>query len=172
RVRPRITVHFELAGAAERHGEKQELIADVRPDIERRRQRLVLGHPKRCAVGEHAGGPPQAELADGEKVALELDLGKTPTVCIERLTAVLDVALEVAILLLEVLRLQEEPLRPDDSVMRRHSRTESMTPRRMSPCVPQSITNAVYRPRGRGGRTRGRGRPARGAQLADPRLAK
>ena len=40
----------------------------------------------------------------------------------ERLAAGFDVALEVAILLLKMLRLEEQPLGPDDFVIDRHSR--------------------------------------------------
>ena len=40
----------------------------------------------------------------------------------QRLTPRLDVALEIALLLLKVLRLQEQPFGPDDPIMRGHVR--------------------------------------------------
>ena len=70
--------------------------------------------------GNTPADAPQPELADAQEIALELDLGEAPAVRDERLAPRLDVALEVALLLLEVLRLQEQPLGPDDSVMGRH----------------------------------------------------
>ena len=83
-VRARIPAGVELTGAAQRHREIQDLIADVRPDVDRRRQRIVVGHPKRRAVGEHARGTPQRGLADAQKIAFELDLGEAPAVRDER----------------------------------------------------------------------------------------
>ena len=65
--------------------------------------------------------PAQAELADAQKIPLDLDLGEAPAVRDERLAPRLDVALEVAILLLKVLRLEEQPLGPDDFVVGRHA---------------------------------------------------
>ena len=70
--------------------------------------------------GNTPASTPQPDLADAQKIALELDLGEAPAVRDERPAARLDVALEVALLLLEVLRLQEQPFGPDDAVMGRH----------------------------------------------------
>jgi len=50
----------------------------------------------------------------------EFELGETPAVGDQGLAPRLDVPLEIAILLLKVLRLQEQPLGPDDPVIRRH----------------------------------------------------
>ena len=91
-------------------------------DVDRRGQRIVFRHPERRAVGKDAGRAPQAELPDAQEVALELELGEAPAVRDERLAARLDVALEVAILLLEMVRPQEQPLGPDDLVEYRHVR--------------------------------------------------
>ena len=66
-----------------------------------------------------------ADLADAQKIAFELDLREAPAVRDERMAPRLDVALEVALLLLEVLRLQEQPFGPDDSVMGRHCTIET-----------------------------------------------
>ena len=116
-------VGFEFARPAQRHGEIQDLIADVGRDVDRPRQRVVVGHAKRRAVGEHPCDTPQRDLADRQQVALELDVGETPAVGDERMAPSLNIALEIALLLLEVLGLQEQALRPDDSVVVRHWRS-------------------------------------------------
>jgi hypothetical protein len=133
-VRPGVAVRLELTRAPQRHRPIQDLIADVRSDVDRFRQRIVVGHLKRRAVGEHAREATQRDLADAEQIPFEFDLGETPAVRDERTAPRLNIALEVALLLLEVLRLQEQPLRPNHAVMGRQ-------------CATQSITNYVVRPR-------------------------
>ena len=66
--------------------------------------------------------PPQPDFADLQEIPLELDFGEAPAVGHERLAPGLDVPLEVAILLLKMLRLEEQPFGPDDAVMGRHGR--------------------------------------------------
>jgi hypothetical protein len=119
-------VDLELARAAQRHRQVEQLVADVGADVDRRRQRVVFGHPERRPVGKHAGRTPQPELADAQEIPLDLDLGEAPAVADERLAPRLDVALEMAILLLKVLWLEEQPLGPDNLVIDRHSRPSEM----------------------------------------------
>ena len=109
-----------FACPAQRYRQIEALVAHVRSDVDGRGQRIVVRHPERGAVREHARQPPQSDLADLQEVALEFDLGEAPGVWHEGLASRLDVALEVTVLLLEVLRLQEQPLGPDDAVMGRH----------------------------------------------------
>src|SRR5258706_14068461 len=94
-----ITIGFDLARSTERDGEIEDLVADVRSDVDWRRQRIGVGHAKGRAVREHAGNAPQRHLADAEQIAFELDLGEAPAVWDERLAPCLDVTLEVALLL-------------------------------------------------------------------------
>jgi hypothetical protein len=133
-----IAVRRELTGPTQRHGEIEDLIADVRADVNRLGQRIVVRQPEGRAVWKHSRRVPQASLADAQEVGFELELGEAPAVRHERLTAALDVALEIALLLLEMLGLQEQPLGPDDAAMRRHSH-QTRRPRASRP---------VRRPRG------------------------
>ena len=113
---------FELAGPAQRHRQVEPLIPDVRTDVDRRRQRVVVRHAEGGAVGEHAGEATQADLADLQKIPLELDFREPPAVRDQRLAPAFDIPLEVAILLLKMLGLKEQPFRPDDAVVSRHGR--------------------------------------------------
>jgi hypothetical protein len=110
-----------------------DLIAQVGVDVDGRRQRIVVGQTEGSAVGKDAGQPAHAELADTQQIALDLDVGKPPAVAREGAAPRLDVTLEVPVLLLEMLRLQKQPLRPDDFVMDRHSRTA---------CRPAAVTGS------------------------------
>ena len=99
--------HFDFSSPAQRDGEIHDFIVDTRVDIDGRRQRVVVGKLKGRAVGKHAGRAAQGDLADGQQIALELDRRESPAVWDQRLTATLDITLEIALLLLKVLRLQE-----------------------------------------------------------------
>ena len=88
----------------------------------RRRQRVVVRHAERRAVREDAGKAPQADFADLQEIPLELDFREAPRVRNERGRPGLDVPLEIAILLLKMLGLKEQPFRPDDAVVGRHRR--------------------------------------------------
>ena len=106
-VRDRTPGRVELAGPAQRHRQQQPLIAHIRGNVDRRRQRVVGRHPERRAVREHPFETPKPDLADLQEVALELDRGEAPAVGHQRLAARLDVLLDIPVLLLKVLRLQE-----------------------------------------------------------------
>ena len=125
-------IDIGLPGSPQRNRQVHDLVAKVGIDIDRRRQRIVVRQPERGAVGEYAGEVPHTELADGKQVALDLDIRESPAVAREGAATRFDVALEIAILLLEMLWLQKQPLRPDDFVMDRHSRTS--TPEPCRPC--------------------------------------
>ena len=84
-VGARLTVGFELARAAQRHGKIQDLIADVRcrcrsaSAADRRRASETA-----CRRGTRRPARRNAELADAQKIAFELDLGEAPAVRDER----------------------------------------------------------------------------------------
>src|SRR5262249_38279670 len=103
------TRHFQLSGASQRDREKQPLVPNIAGHVDWCRQRIVLGHPKRRAVREHTGNAAQSDFPDAQKIALEFDIGEAPAVGNQRLTARLDVALEVPVLLLKMLRLKKKP---------------------------------------------------------------
>ncbi len=88
----------------QRHGETDQLIAHLRADLERRRQRLVLRHREWRAIGKHAARAAQAELADGEQIALDLHFGEAPGIRAQPGDAPFQVSLQIAFLLLEMLR--------------------------------------------------------------------
>ena len=98
-----VPVDLGAAIASEGNSQHDHLIADVWADIDGRRELVVIRHPKRRPIGKHASRAPQSELADGEKVAFELELGEAPTVRHQCAAARFDVACEVPILLLKVL---------------------------------------------------------------------
>ncbi len=93
------------------------LIPQLRADIHRRRQRFVLRHGKRSAVRKYSARAPQAELAYGQQVALDLQLGEAPRMRTQRRGAPFDPALQIALLLLEVLGPQKQPFGPDDAIV-------------------------------------------------------
>src|SRR5262249_17262417 len=115
-------IYLELSGTPQGNRQVQDFVADVPINIDRCRHRRIVGHLKGRAVGKDSGETRQSKLADSQKIPLDLDLGEAPGVSSECLATSLDVALEVAILLLKVLRLKEESLGPDDFVGNRHSR--------------------------------------------------
>src|SRR6185437_12852796 len=106
--------------ARQRNGEVDHLVAQWGADFERRRQRIGLRHGERRAVGEDTPRPPQRELADREQVALDLQLHESPGIRTQRANAALYVVLEVALLLLKMLRAQEQPFGPDNSILLGH----------------------------------------------------
>src|SRR6185437_10072142 len=97
-----------------------DLIAQLRADLERWRQGIGIRHGEGCAVGKHTACPAQRELADREQVALDLELHESPRIRTQSAHAALDVVLEVALLLLEMLRAQKQPFGPDNSILLGH----------------------------------------------------
>ena len=84
---------------------------------------MDIGMPLLDGVQAIAAIRAHAEFADTEKIPFDLELSKAPAVRDQALTTGLDIPLEISILLLKVLRLQEQSFRPDDSVIHRHSRS-------------------------------------------------
>src|SRR5690606_25075642 len=77
-------------------------------------------HRERRAVGEHPARAAQADATDCEQVRFELEFGQAPGLAAQAAGAQLDASFEVALVLLQVLRPQEQPLAPDDLVVLRH----------------------------------------------------
>jgi hypothetical protein len=62
-----------------------------------------------------------AELADCQQIGLQLQLGEAPGVGPQATRAQFHEALEIALLLLQMLRAKEKPFAPDDLVVIRHA---------------------------------------------------
>ncbi len=81
----------------------------LRADLQRRRQRIVIRHRERRAVGKDTPGPAQAHLADREQVALDLELREAPGIRPQRARPPFEQRFQVAFLLLEMLRPRNSP---------------------------------------------------------------
>jgi len=92
-----LAIDFQFTGAAQRDRQIEQLIAHIGANVQRLGQRIVVGHPERCAVGKNAGHPAQRHLADAQKVRFEFDFRKAPAVRDQRLTPRFDVTLDVAL---------------------------------------------------------------------------
>ena len=78
------------------------------------------GDAERRAVRQDAGGGADRELAERQQVGVELELRQAVAERAQPGRAAADQPLEIALLLLQMLRLQEQPLRPDDLVLPAH----------------------------------------------------
>ena len=78
------------------------------------RQRAGARHVERRAVLEHAARAPQRELVLLREVAVDLDRREAPGIGADAAHPVLDELLEIAVVLLQVMLPQEQPLGPGD----------------------------------------------------------
>ena len=88
----------------------------VSGQVERHRLVGLAGQGERRAVLEHAAAALQRELAGGEQVAVDHPLGQSPAMRTQGGGPVAHQRFEPSILLLEVLRPQEHPFQPDNTV--------------------------------------------------------
>src|SRR5262249_35230288 len=96
-------------------------VAQRRRHFQRIGRRVEVRNREGGAIRKHTRGALDGEFADRKQIAIELELFKAPGRGMQRGSATLDVALEITLLLLEVLRPQELPLGPDDLVAIRHA---------------------------------------------------
>ena len=80
----------------------------------------ILGNAERRAVLEDAAATDQRELADGEQVAVDLDVDQSPVMRPHALDAGAHQLFDIAVELLEMLGPEEHPLGPDDLVIPVH----------------------------------------------------
>ncbi len=111
---------FHAAGLAGRQQQVDDIVAGGFRDVERARVVDVVGHAERGAVGQHAGGGAHREFSQRDQVGVEVELGQPPTERAEGRGADAHQAFEVAVVLLQVLRLEEQTLGPDDLVLPAH----------------------------------------------------
>lgn len=101
-------------------GEVDFLFEMFRLDGERPGRRRAAGNVETRAIREHAGSALQDQFAEGQCLAVDAEMAEAPEEGRQRRTALVCVVFEVAFLLLEQLRAQEQALVPDDFVMPAH----------------------------------------------------
>ncbi|MNF86147.1 hypothetical protein D3C84_685750 [compost metagenome] len=110
-----------LGGAvrAQRQGEVDRLVGRAGVgNGERVWRRLVMGNIEQRAIGHDAPGTDNGNLAEGEEFLVQLQLGEA--VPVPASLARVDVVLQVAGGLLEVLGLDEQALAPDNGIAGGH----------------------------------------------------
>ena len=112
---------FHAAGLAGGQDQVNRAVAGDLRQLDRLRVFDVAGDAEGRAVGKDAGGAAQRELAQGEQVGVDLHLGQAVGEGAQPGGAAAHQAFDVAVLLLEVLRLEEQALRPDDLVLPAHA---------------------------------------------------
>ena len=99
-------------GRGDRHRQPGDLLRrGVRHD-DRWRQRTVAGNVERSAVRHHAGGAAQRKLALLGEVAVDFEMRKTPWVGRGIADPGLQQMLVIAVVLLKMMRPQEQTFRP------------------------------------------------------------
>lgn len=96
-------------------------VARIRRQVECRRRRIVARYRERRAVGQHTLRRVDAQLAKRQGRVVDRNSGEAPGVADRRGKALPQLILGVAIMLLEVLGLEEHPLGPDHLVVPGHS---------------------------------------------------
>jgi hypothetical protein len=112
--------HVERSRTTQGQGEEHRAIASRACDLERRRNRIVVGHAEGGAVGQHATRATHRNSSGREQVALQLELRKAPAPGVQGGRPDLELALDGAFLLLEVLWPQEQAFTPYDPVVDGH----------------------------------------------------
>src|SRR5262249_28745386 len=107
-------------GSTQWSGQVDHLVAKLRIDLKRRRQRMIVREAKRCAVRKYTRGAEQTQFTDSQQIRFELEIEEAPPMPPQRQGADVDVALEVALLLLEMLGAKKQTFRPDDLGEARH----------------------------------------------------
>src|SRR6185369_1416579 len=104
----------------QRQREHDQLIPDIGADVHSERRRIEMRKIEWCAVGEDAARRGDLDLAQGSRRMIELELREAPVISLRRARTRLQQSLEVAIMLLKMLRLKEHPFRPDDLIIPGH----------------------------------------------------
>lgn len=113
---------FGALGPAQGQGQGQvhHGVTGVGRDVEGRRRGVGGGEVERRAVGQHAPGRRQGDLAGAEGGLVDLEVGEAPEQAASGPAARLDIPFGVPVLLLEMLGPQEQPLRPHDFAVPGH----------------------------------------------------
>ena len=89
-------------------------------NVDRLRDRAVGGNVERRAVGHDAGGAAQRELALLGEVAVDLEMRKAPRIGRDLADPAFDQVFEIAVVLLQMMRPEEQALGPDDLAVPGH----------------------------------------------------
>ena len=105
---------------AQRQGQGDHGVLGVLGHVQRRRYRRIDRNIERRPVGHQAGDPRQSDLSQLQQLLVELDLAESVGIGEQGPGAPFEQALDVALLLLEMVGAKEDALRPDDLVVERH----------------------------------------------------
>src|SRR5262249_61635484 len=97
-----------------RQREGHQRTAQAGGDAQRRRKRIARGAIERRAVREHAARRPDGQLAELEERVVDRQLDESVAVRPEGSRALLQLRLQMAVVLLEVLGLEKRALGPED----------------------------------------------------------
>ncbi len=110
------SIALGYAGARQGEREYDEFVACVGWDIQRGRCGVGAGQVEGQAVGQHAGSAGERDLAEVQRGAVQHQVQPAPAVAGTCCKARLRLCGDKAVMLLEMLRLEEHALRPDDFV--------------------------------------------------------
>src|SRR5688572_20123183 len=102
------------------HGEVDELVLGVGGHVERQGTGVLAREVERRAVRHHAAAGAERDLAQRKRGLVGHDVRPTPGVRRRLAYATFEQPFDPAVLLLEMLLLEEHALRPDDTARRRH----------------------------------------------------
>jgi hypothetical protein len=85
----------------------------------------ILGNAEGRAILEDAAAGDDAELADGEQIAVDLEVDDAPGMRAHAVDAAAHQLLDIAVELLEMLRPKEHSLGPDDLVIPMHDLSQA-----------------------------------------------
>ena len=114
-------VGLDHAGARQHQRENHLFVAGVSGDVECGRRSVVAGNRKRGAVGQNAVSRIEAELAEGKRRLVERQRDEAPAITQPCRQTLPQLVFEVAVVLLEMLGLEEHALRPNHLVVPGHS---------------------------------------------------
>jgi len=109
------------AGLARGQGEIDDRVAGVGGHVERLWRCNVVWRGERLAIGEDTDAALNSELAERRQVLIELQLHQTPRIGPKRFRSRADQGVGVPILLLEMLRAEEEALAPGYATLALHT---------------------------------------------------
>jgi hypothetical protein len=115
-----VVARFRDARSAHGQRQRDQRIARAFRNIERLGQIVVGGQIERRAVGHHARARQQRDLAELEQLLVDLERGQPPAIRTQSRSPRFQLRLQIAVVLLQMLRLQEHPLRPDDFAVPGH----------------------------------------------------
>ncbi len=114
-------INVEPATVTHRQNEVYDAVACVIGDLNGRRVIDILGDGERRAILKNSPARAEAEFADGQKLTIDLELRYSPRVRRELGDARTHQLLDIAVLLLKVLRPKEHAFGPNYLIVPRHN---------------------------------------------------